>query len=173
MMLPLLKLGTLAVRTISKPLAAKLKQQAGKHPKFRNFIISIAQKNHRLTTNLQRRKYGHATDVEIRPLNEERAVQAATDLIGELFVFSVAVAALIFEVQRSARSEARKEEARKQELESLRQKDDELARELELLRQKCEELEQLAKGRGLTGIFNFKHVHSDSAKSSTTAKASS
>lgn len=43
MMLPLLKLGTLAVRTISKPLAAKLKQQAGKHPKFRTFIISIAQ----------------------------------------------------------------------------------------------------------------------------------
>jgi len=55
--------------------------------------------------------------MEIRPLNEQKAVQAATDLIGEAFIFSVAVAALIFEVQRSARSEARKEEARKQELE--------------------------------------------------------
>lgn len=38
---------------------------------------------------MQRRIYGHATDVEIRPLNEERAVQAAVDLIGELFVFTV------------------------------------------------------------------------------------
>ena len=38
---------------------------------------------------MQRRIYGHATDVEIRPLNEEKAVQAAVDLIGELFVFSV------------------------------------------------------------------------------------
>lgn len=55
--------------------------------------------------------------MEITPLNEEKAVQAATDLIGEGFIFSVAVAALIFEVQRNARSEARKEEARKQELE--------------------------------------------------------
>lgn len=38
---------------------------------------------------MQRRIYGHATDVEIRPLNEEKAVQAAVDLIGEIFVFSV------------------------------------------------------------------------------------
>ena len=38
---------------------------------------------------MQRRIYGHATDVEIRPLNEEKAVQAAVDLIGELFVFTV------------------------------------------------------------------------------------
>ena len=44
-----------------------------------------AQANHRLTTNIQRRIYGHATDVEIRPLNEERAVQIAGDLIGETF----------------------------------------------------------------------------------------
>lgn len=38
---------------------------------------------------MQRRIYGHATDVAIRPLNEEKAVQAAADLLGELFVFTV------------------------------------------------------------------------------------
>lgn len=47
------------------------------------------QRNHKITTQMQRRIYGHATDVEIRPLNEEKAVQAAVDLIGEFFVFSV------------------------------------------------------------------------------------
>ena len=47
------------------------------------------QRNHRVTTQIQRRIYGHATDVEIRPLNEEKAVQAAVDLIGELFIFAV------------------------------------------------------------------------------------
>lgn len=47
------------------------------------------QANHRVTTRTQRRIYGHATDVEIRPLNEEKAVQAAVDLIGEVFVFTV------------------------------------------------------------------------------------
>jgi optic atrophy 3 protein len=45
--------------------------------------------NHRITTKIQRRIYGHMTDVEIRPLDEQKAVQAATDLIGEAFIFSV------------------------------------------------------------------------------------
>lgn len=54
-----------------------------------NTTVWWDQANHRLTTTMQRRIYGHATDVEIRPLNEEKAVQAAVDLIGEIFVFSV------------------------------------------------------------------------------------
>lgn len=53
------------------------------------FVVMWNQANHRFTTNMQRRIYGHATDVAIRPLNEEKAVQAAADLLGELIVFSV------------------------------------------------------------------------------------
>ena len=55
-----------------------------------NSCVSIFnQANHQFSTQLQRRSYGHATNVAIRPLNEEKAVQAAADLLGELFVFSV------------------------------------------------------------------------------------
>lgn len=164
MVLPLLKLGTLALKTLSKPLASRIKQQAAFHPKFRQFIVNIAQANHRITTRTQRRIYGHATDVEIRPLNEEKAVQAAVDLIGEVFVFTVAGAAVIFEVQRSAKSEARKEEKRKQELEAMKQRDEDLAREVELLKHKLQEIEQLAKGRGLGGIFQLKHSAAEEVK---------
>ncbi|XP_004293907.1 PREDICTED: OPA3-like protein [Fragaria vesca subsp. vesca] len=158
MVLPLVKLGTLLLKTMSKPVAARLKYAAGKHPRFRQIIVNMAQANHRITTKMQRSLYSHATDAEIRPLNEEKAVQAAVDLIGEFFVFTVAVVAMIFEVQRSARSEARKEEARKQELEAMKQRDEDLSREVELLRSKYEELEKLAKGQGLSGVFNFKRV---------------
>ncbi|KAH6773658.1 Optic atrophy 3 protein [Perilla frutescens var. hirtella] len=157
-MLPLLKLGTLALKTLSKPIAARLKKQAGIHPKFRNLIISVAQANHRMTTTMQRRIYSHATDVEIRPLNEEKAVQAAVDLMGEVFIFSVGVAALIFEVQRSSRSEAKKEEVRRKEMEGMRQRDEELAKEVDLLKQKLAEIEQIARGRGLAGVFNFRQA---------------
>lgn len=38
-----MKLGTLAVKTISKPLASQLKHQAKVHPKFRQSIINFAQ----------------------------------------------------------------------------------------------------------------------------------
>ncbi|KAI6703696.1 hypothetical protein NL676_012832 [Syzygium grande] len=140
MVLPLLKLGTLVVKTLSKPVASRLKQQAALHPRFRELIVGFAQANHRMTTNAQRRLYGHATDVEIRPLNEQKAVQAAVDLIGELFVFSVAGALVIFEVQRSAKSEARKEEKRREELEAMRQRDEALENEVELLKQNSQSL---------------------------------
>ncbi|KAL6975892.1 hypothetical protein U1Q18_024687 [Sarracenia purpurea var. burkii] len=160
MILPVVKLGTLALRTACKPIANRLKKEAGLHPKFRQFIINIAQANHRFTTNMQRRIYGHATDVAIRPLNEEKAVQAAADLLGELFVFTVAGAAVVFEVQRSSRSEARKEEMRKQEMQALKQRDEDLAREVELLKHKIAELEQLVRGRGLGGMFKFRHGQS-------------
>ncbi|KAL5998798.1 hypothetical protein ACLOJK_009746 [Asimina triloba] len=114
--------------------------------------------NHRFTTNLQRRIYGHATNVEVRPLNEENAVQAAADLLGELFVFSVAGAAITFEVQRSSRSEARKEELRRQELEAIKQRNEDLAKEIDILKHKFEELEHLAHGRGILGAFHFRHA---------------
>ena len=51
----------------------------------------IVQANHRFTTNMQRRLYGRATDIHIRPLNEEKAIQAAADLLDELFVFSASI----------------------------------------------------------------------------------
>ncbi|CAF1709626.1 BnaC03g58730D [Brassica napus] len=173
MVLPLMKLGTLLVKTISKPLASQLKHQAKVHPRFRQSIINFAQRNHRVTTQIQRRIYGHATDVEIRPLNEEKAVQAAVDLIGELFIFAVGGGVVIFEVQRSSRSEARKEEARKQELEELRIKDEELEKKMALLQSKLAEVEELAKARGLTGIFKVKQQPGTPTSEKPDAKSSS
>lgn len=168
MAFPLVKIGTLALKTFSKPIASKLKKQAGLHPKFREFIIGIAQVNHRFTTTVQRRIYGHATDVEIRPLNEEKAVQAASDLIGEIFIFMVAGAAVIFEVQRSARSEARKEEVRRKEMEEVREREEALAKELDELKLKIVELEKLAKERSLPSFlpnfFTLRHIQAEPEK---------
>ncbi|KAL1325275.1 hypothetical protein HN51_035358 [Arachis hypogaea] len=158
--LPVVKLGTLLLKTACKPIATRLKKEASYHPRFRNLIINVAQVNHRFTTTVQRRIYGHSTDVAIRPLDEEKAVQAAADLLGEIFVFSVAGAAVIFEVQRSSRSEARKEELRRQEIEAIKTKNEELAREVEQLGHKLEELEHLARGRGLSGILHFRNTQS-------------
>ncbi|XP_009588607.1 uncharacterized protein [Nicotiana tomentosiformis] len=164
MILPVFKLGALALKSFCKPIGRRIKKEAGYHPRFRNFIINIAQANHRFSTKLQRRIYGHATDVAIRPLNEEKAVQAAADLLGELFVFSVAGAAVIFEVQRSSRSEARKEELRKQELEAMKQRDEELSREIEFLKNRVIELERHAKTRGLSSIFSIGNAESTKDK---------
>ncbi|KAL6845556.1 hypothetical protein ACP4OV_025051 [Aristida adscensionis] len=155
MVLPLVKLGSLAFRTLAKPIAARLKHNAGIHPKFRGVIVGIAQANHRFTTNMQRRLYGRATDIHIRPLNEERAIQAAADLLGELFVFSVAGAAIIYEVQRSARSEARKEELRRHEVEAIKERGEELAIEVQAMKQRISEMERQYARRSLPAFRGF------------------
>lgn len=41
--LPVVKLGTLVLKTLSKPLANRLKHQAAVHPRFRKLIIDLAQ----------------------------------------------------------------------------------------------------------------------------------
>lgn len=41
----------------------------------------------------------------------------------------------------------------------MKQRDDDIAREIEILKQKIENLEELSKGRGLTGLFHFRHPH--------------
>ena len=46
----------------------------------------------------------------------------------------------------------------------MKQRDEDLAREVELLKQKLQEIEQLAKGRGLGGIFQLKHSAAEEGK---------
>ena len=46
----------------------------------------------------------------------------------------------------------------------MKQRDDELAQEIKLLKQKIEELEHLAQGRGLSGLFTFKHARGNDGK---------
>lgn len=41
---------------------------------------------------------------------------------------------------------------------AMKQRDEDLAREIELIRKKIEEIEQLARGRGLSGLINFRQA---------------
>lgn len=49
------------------------------------------QAKYRFTTNVQRRLYGRATDVVIRPLDEAKAVGLAAEFLGELVIFTVTI----------------------------------------------------------------------------------
>lgn len=51
----------------------------------------------------------------------------------------------------------------------MRQRDEDLAKEVECLKQKIQELEQLAKGKGLAGVFNFKNTQTQNANSTNPA----
>ncbi|CAI5470511.1 unnamed protein product [Closterium sp. Yama58-4] len=142
MALPLGKLGDLVLKTLSKPLAKAIKRRAASHPKFRASIANWAQGYHRFTVRLQRRLYGQAPAGHIKRLNEEKAVNTASEVVGELIVFAVAGGVVFIEAARSARSNARKEAKLKQEREALHERDRQLEEEARRLRERVEQLEE-------------------------------
>ncbi|RZS15761.1 hypothetical protein BHM03_00047639 [Ensete ventricosum] len=182
MILPVVKLGTLVLKTVCKPIASRLKKEAGLHPKFRRVIVNFAQV-------VKIFFFLYVSPIRNLLLRILDLASCPTRVAG---------VALIFEVQRSARSEARKEEIRRQEIEvinaalqryylskiafcflteacflflkSMKQKEEDLMRDLEQLKQKLNEIEHLAKGRGLSGIIGLRHDHApESSKSANPA----
>lgn len=51
----------------------------------------------------------------------------------------------------------------------LRQRDEALEKEMEGLKSKIQELEQLAREKGLAGMFNLRHPHVKEGKTATPA----
>ncbi|KAL1932960.1 hypothetical protein VTP01DRAFT_8638 [Rhizomucor pusillus] len=95
-----LKLGSLLIRTLAKPVANSIKTQAKQHPTFREFCIGVAQRSHKLEMTLKMKFLGYKKEV-IRPLNDARAVEAGANFLSESFVFGVAAAIIIAESWRS------------------------------------------------------------------------
>ncbi len=58
---------------------------------------------------------------EVKPLNPEMAIELAADMLGEVFVFSIAAGTIIFEYKRSYNKDREKEEFQNERLRSLEQ----------------------------------------------------
>ncbi|KAL0083553.1 optic atrophy 3 protein-domain-containing protein [Phycomyces blakesleeanus] len=95
-----LKLGSLLIRTLAKPVATSIKTQAKQHPTFREFCINVAQQSHKLEMTLKMKFLGYKKEV-IRPLNDARAIESGANFLSESFVFSVAATIIIAESWRS------------------------------------------------------------------------
>ncbi|KAJ2816910.1 hypothetical protein IWW50_006335 [Coemansia erecta] len=101
------KIASLVFRTLSKPVANALKQQAKSHDIFRSLCINVAQLAHRTEMNWKMKVLGYKQE-KIRPLNDARAVDAGANFLGEAFIFGVAVSLILAEQLRS-RSQAKRQ----------------------------------------------------------------
>ncbi|KAI8142545.1 optic atrophy 3 protein-domain-containing protein [Fennellomyces sp. T-0311] len=95
-----LKLGSLLIRTLAKPVATSIKTQAKQHDAFRDFCIGVAQRSHKLEMTLKMKFLGYKKEV-IRPLNDARAVEAGANFLSEAFIFGVAASIIVAESWRS------------------------------------------------------------------------
>eukprot|EP01001_Neometanema_parovale_P011820 NODE_8077_length_725_cov_10.971761_g7825_i0.p1 GENE.NODE_8077_length_725_cov_10.971761_g7825_i0~~NODE_8077_length_725_cov_10.971761_g7825_i0.p1 ORF type:complete len:171 (+),score=17.82 NODE_8077_length_725_cov_10.971761_g7825_i0:43-555(+) len=125
-MLPLVKLLTLTLKQISKPVAKNLLIYAGEHPRFRQRCAVIGNKFHYLTCWLQGRRNYHELGIEA-------AVSLAIDSLTEVMVVVVAAVIIIYELADRAENEREKQR-------DLAENFEELSESIEAIRTRHKEI---------------------------------
>ncbi|KDN49808.1 hypothetical protein RSAG8_01873, partial [Rhizoctonia solani AG-8 WAC10335] len=126
------KLATLVIRTLAKPISARLKHQAEQHESFKNICVSWAQWAHRTEVGLRTNLLGESAK-HIKPLSETRAIQNGANGLAEAFLFTVGASLILAEAWRSNRSEARRRGSVDDQLEDLQDEVRELKSRIEAM----------------------------------------
>ncbi|KAI0294653.1 optic atrophy 3 protein-domain-containing protein [Multifurca ochricompacta] len=125
------KVGTLLIRTLAKPISARIKLQAKEHERFRKVCISLAQTMYRYEVRLRTGLLGEPAK-HIRPLTETRyGYRERANFLAEGFLFSVAVALIIGETWRSSRSQSKQRSDVNDSIDELQTRVHELSTRLE------------------------------------------
>jgi len=134
------KLATLAIRTIAKPLSAQIKNQAQQHERFRGLCVSLAQSMHRGEILLRTNILGEPARQHVRPLSEARAIENGANTLAEGFLFGVAALLIVGEAWRSSRSQSKRRDSVDDQLE-------ELSAQLQALTTRVDEFAEKYEGR--------------------------
>ncbi|KAL7514532.1 hypothetical protein ACHAXN_011759 [Cyclotella atomus] len=113
--LPLAKLAGLLIKTLSKPVAKRIKSQMIKYDVTRDGLIWVGQSTHVLTTRMTIWSSGYKVR-SINPLEEGEALSRGADILSESFIFFVSGAIVVYEYHRSSEKEKLKEAARLQKI---------------------------------------------------------
>ncbi|OWA51899.1 putative OPA3-like protein [Hypsibius exemplaris] len=117
---PLAKLAYLAVRQISKPIAAGIKNRAKASPFFRTYIcMPPAQFYHWADVKIKMWVLNLGGPVKVAKLNQDQAIEQGAEILGETVIFGIAALCLVLDYMRSSRKEAAKEIAAQERLKKM------------------------------------------------------
>lgn len=144
---PVVKLGALLVKQVSKPLATFVKKRAINNAFFRNYIcMPPAQLYHwcdvrmkMYLSNIIRTK----DSVPIPKLNEQAAIELGANLLGEAVIIGVASSILLWEYNRQKEKENQREEEESEFVNNLENRITDLAFANEELDTRLRELTRL------------------------------
>lgn len=115
----LFKVFTLTLKTVSKPLASRFERYVMGHPVLREKVISTAQWLHSLEVSITRGAEGKTGRVFVGDMSEERAMQMASKVASEGFVYGTALVLLVLEMYRKDKED---KEKKKKQLEDARRR---------------------------------------------------
>eukprot|EP00565_Helicotheca_tamesis_P005755 CAMPEP_0185728434 /NCGR_PEP_ID=MMETSP1171-20130828/3777_1 /TAXON_ID=374046 /ORGANISM="Helicotheca tamensis, Strain CCMP826" /LENGTH=233 /DNA_ID=CAMNT_0028397147 /DNA_START=51 /DNA_END=749 /DNA_ORIENTATION=+ len=153
--LPISKLAGLLVKTLSKPLAKRIKHEFSRYPFTQNILVGIGQATHQLTSRMTIYSAGYKVR-SINPLETEKAMAKGADFLGESIVFLVSGSTVVFEYNRSKEKERIKEEKKHK---VMQEESDRLQAKLNALDTRLVALEEVLKARDRSILkFRKKYV---------------
>ncbi len=117
--LPLIKVGALIIKSVSKPIAKKIKNSAVKNPRVQSLMINCARLWHRGETRMQVFVGERQKGSQRKELNERAAIELGAELASEGFLLIVAIALLAFEATRNTAKEKDKKQEMEQRLKNM------------------------------------------------------
>ena len=97
--LPLLKLSSLLLKTITKPLSSRLKFESQRRPKFQAACASVGQASHYASTRVNVFASGYKF-IGVKPLPPNDAVDVGISYLSDIIVMSIGAAIIIVEYKR-------------------------------------------------------------------------
>ncbi len=98
--LPLIKLGGLMIKTLAKPVAKRMKNEAATRPALHRLYVQVGQWTHQATAWITISAAGHKA-LGVKELEEAAAFARGADFLSEALVFFVGGAIVTFEYTRS------------------------------------------------------------------------
>lgn len=93
-----LKLTSLLIRTVSKPIANAIKAQSKQSNFLKTNFIRFGQFINRVDVTLRN---SSNSKLKIRPLTDNKAIEIGSNFLSEVFVFSVGASLIFYELTRS------------------------------------------------------------------------
>ena len=103
--LPFMKLGTLMVKTVSKPVAKALQASAKTNPTLRRGCIGLGNALHKLNFRINDLVDPEYRVKRVKPLEEAAALAKGSTFLGESFIFVVAAGVVVYEATDKAHKE--------------------------------------------------------------------
>lgn len=110
-----LKMFSLAVKTLAKPVATVMKSRLVESSQTSSTYVYVGQFSHQVWSKLQIRAAGHQGKLKIKPLDDATALKDGVDVLSEAFVFLVAGTCLGLEVSNNMKAKADAANAKKEE----------------------------------------------------------
>ena len=106
----LTKLAGLLVKSLAKPVSKRIKHEFSRYETTQNLLVFIGQTNHQITSRMTIWSAGYKVR-SITPLDDEKAMKAGSEFVGESFIFIVTASIVVFEYSRSKDKEQEKTQA--------------------------------------------------------------